>query len=101
MARDRFVTPAKGTKTRELILRMLREEGLTSAEALNAGLIRHNSSLTGIIARLEYECGFDIRVIGSQRIERRGRNMYVYRIVGRHRWNGPYRSFTETLAEAA
>lgn len=101
MARDRFVSPRKGTKVRALINLLLKPQGMTTFEAVQAGLVKESTSISGVLARLEYECGFDIRVVGASPRVLKGRRAYIYRIVGRHRWNGQYRSFVNHMDKAA
>lgn len=45
--------------------------------------------------RLRDECGFDIRATLDlkNKPKGKGRTPYVYRIVGRYKWNGGYVSF--------
>jgi hypothetical protein len=91
MVRCKFTSPKKGTKAREIINLMLRPCGLSSSEAAKKKLIKNTNGLTAIISRFEYESGFDIRVIGKKSSShKRGAKEKIYRIVGRHRWNGKY-----------
>lgn len=105
MPRDRFVFPGKGTNARKIVNLLLKPQGLTGIEAFDRGLVRQPHGLNTLIARLEYDCGFDVRAIGRIRYgPGRGRAMYIHRIFGRHAWNGQYRSYLrpgDILAEAA
>lgn len=68
-----------------MVLLLLRRQGLSLEEAWHRGFARERFDYRVTLARIEYEFGFDIR--------RTDRDTSTYRIVGRHRWNGAYRSF--------
>lgn len=91
--------PSKGTKRREMLRLMLRPEGLTANEAIEFGL-----GGPGVVSdaseRLYADYGFDVR---SFRIPNPNHNprqrgskklLAVYRVVGRFKDCGGYRSFT-------
>lgn len=94
--KSKYGTPRKGTKRRKLVLLLLRKQGLTTEQAYEIGMKRED--LGGALAALRDDCGFDIQVIGTRpgRVGTRGfatKHLYVYRIIGRYRWSGSYRSF--------
>ena len=53
--------PAKGTKRRELLIRLMRPAGLTAKEAVELGLEAQPSSLAATMERLYADYGFDVR----------------------------------------
>lgn len=85
-------TPAKGTKLRELVIRLLSPQGITLQEAGGAGA-------SGRFDNLRNYGGWDIRGFlvpcdtGSNH-----RVVTAYRIVGRHLDNGRYRSLIQGIA---
>lgn len=94
--RKRFTTPAKGTKEREIILLMLKR-GVSFSELQYLKLVRHRENIFCLINRLEYDHGMDVRLIDEIKI---GHKFHAfYRIVGRHRWNGMYRPFSDEYHE--
>lgn len=75
---------------------MLSPAGITVHEAIRDGLLSHRTSMSGTVNYLIDYCGFDIRYFSVDgRGPEDGRNKVVsaYRIVGRSRWDGGYRSF--------
>jgi hypothetical protein len=96
-------SPAKGTKIRQFLLMALRSQGVTSWEAVQAGLIRERG-LSAFLTMLRDMKGYDVkafRLAPEQRtlarvgaIGVRGKNPpLVYRLVGRMKWDGSYRTF--------
>jgi len=88
-----YTNPRKGTKARAAVNLMLRREGATAAEiAERVGYNRVNS-ISAMCEALRNDKGFDIAafpVAGSGHV---GRPPSVYKIIGRYRCNGSYRSF--------
>jgi hypothetical protein len=98
--KHKYTTPKKGTKTRQLLLMLLRLQGATMHElraelGWGKGSIRTNISMLGDFG------GWDVRqfpVDNPNRIEGMPtstggwRKLTAYRIVGRDRWGGGYRS---------
>jgi hypothetical protein len=89
LVRGRFQTPHKGTKARTLTLLLFKLQGLTWLEAKQIGLVATYREFTTILHLLEMDGGFDIRITDHTKLN--GTWLDVYRIVGRHRWNGQYR----------
>lgn len=93
--KTKFTTPRKDSKSRNIALMLLRDEGATMQE------IRETTGMSsvvahGVLARLDFDCGFDIRRFTEKHIDpTTSRPPLRYRIVGRSRWNGGYRSFVE------
>lgn len=94
--RKGFVSPDKGTRARVVSLLALRPQGLVAQDAINRRLVHNPNQLLTMMLRLECDCGFDIRRIGHKRSAE-----VIYRIVGRHRWNGSYRPFCTFSPEYA
>lgn len=88
--RTGFARVERRTKTRRLLLLLLRPEGLSWVDAIKLGFVRDRLAYRTTIARLEYEYGFDIRKTGQVLAD--DEHGDVYRIVGKHRWNGSYRA---------
>lgn len=80
-----YTTPRKGTKTRAAINLLLRREGATGSEFAS-----------GTVERLRNDCGFDIAVFPEPATGKVGRPASRYKIIGRYRWDGSYRSFVST-----
>lgn len=76
-----------------MILLALAPRGLSASVAIQQQLIPDQQTLLKYMQRLEYECGFDIRLDGRKKSQ--DPTSQIYRIVGRHRWNGSYRCFRE------
>lgn len=93
--RTGFFSPYKGTRAREIILLALAPRGLSASAAIQKRLIPSQQALLTFMQRLEYDCGFDIRLEGSKKSK--DPTTQIYRIVGRHRWNGQYRRFRPSL----
>lgn len=91
--RVRYSTPAKGTKLRRLILLMLRPQGVTMGEAAAELGVGH---LSGQLAILTDFGGWDVRRFPVANPSPTSLRSHVlvsaYRIVGRDRWGGGYRS---------
>jgi len=82
-----YCTPRKGTKTRAAVNLLLRREGATNLEV---------GSLAALAERLRYDCGFDIAAFPEPSTGKTGRPACRYKIIGRYRWDGSYRSFVST-----
>lgn len=95
--RNGFSSPAKGTRARQIILLALRPQGLSVAEAIQRKLIHDPNQLLTLLMRLECDSGFDIRRFGHRRTK--DMTALIYRVVGRHRWNGTYRPFMSVSSE--
>lgn len=91
--RSGFLSPDKGTKLRELVCLLLGTNGISDSEIRRRKLISKRDSSVNVMMRLEFYCGFDIRKIAEIKVGDQFLN--VYKIVGRHRWHGRYRSFGE------
>lgn len=93
--KSKYGTLKRGTKRRQIALLLIRPQGCSALEAYI--IVGFNSSLLGCeITRLKDDYGFDIQIIDKRKPnskDGRGRNQYVWRIIGRWRWNGSYRSF--------
>jgi len=81
-----YSTPRKGTKTRVVVNLMLRREGLLSDQF---------PSVPSLAERLRDDCGFDIAIFPAP-TGKPGRPRSCYKIIGRYRWDGSYRSFVST-----
>jgi hypothetical protein len=95
--KTRYSNPAKGTKTRAAVNLMLRREGATTyeiADVTNMSL----SAAGSVVQQLIDQRGFDIAVFPEPLTGRRGRRACRYKIIGRYRWDGSYRSFVSTDA---
>lgn len=88
--------PRKGTKARAFLLRALRPHGCTTPES---GYLPH--VLGSTIAQLRDTRGYDIRAfpIPCNHNYRAGETgpRVAYRLVGKWRWNGTYRSFLKNI----
>jgi hypothetical protein len=92
--RNKYSTPAKGTKSRALLLGMLSKRGLTASEALERGYLARRSAMAAMLSQFYNTGGWDIR--GFTEPSGTPSSPFVrYRIVGRFRWEGGYRSFIE------
>lgn len=92
--------PRKGSKSRRLLMLALRPCGVLSTDA--RALFASKDVLGRTLATLYDECGYDIRSFPSRvATEGRGRPPVIYRLVGKLRWDGSYRSFIhrEIIAE--
>ena len=90
--RNKYSTPAKGTKSRALLLGMLSRRGITATEALEQELIVRRSGMAAMLTQFINVGGWDIR--GFHEPSGTPSSPYVrYRVVGRFRWEGGYRSF--------
>jgi len=93
-------SPAKGTLRREILLRMLKPSGVTARELVEIGLAKSEGVLPSISERLYADYGYDVRRFLApnprHNPHQRGskRNLTVYRVVGRFKDSGGYRSFT-------
>lgn len=96
-------SPAKGTQARKLVLMLMRPQGVTSWEAREA-FVTERRSFGCLVEQLRDQKGYDIRSFpipeGERTIERVGPSAVsskcpprVWRLVGKMRWNGTYRSF--------
>lgn len=85
--------PRKGTKARNVLLLMLKPEGFARNDIEDEP---HN--LTTLIATLRDDKGYDIRKFPKRKSDK-GRAKSVYRCIGKMRWDGSYRSFTERYKE--
>lgn len=90
--KDRYSTPKKGTKKRQLVLALLNPKGIKTSDMKELGF-----KDSGAIENLRNDCGFDVQIIDQQPSPSgKGRPTNVYRIIGRYRWKGGYRSFLES-----
>lgn len=100
--------PRKGTKARALLLMALRPQGFTAWEVYETLGYNRGGSLGAAITGLIDQKGYDIRGFHLRRDQyteerfgpkvapgRKTRDPLVYRLVGKHRWNGSYRSFVK------
>ena len=88
--------PKRGSKTRAILALMLRPQGLTVHEAVQLGLSPKSGNLGGPLQQLELFKGWDIRRVSlpeEHRKERNNRWGIAYKVVGRYRDSGRYRSF--------
>jgi hypothetical protein len=91
-------SPAKGTLLRRLLKMLMRPEGVTAFEAFEAGI----NSITTYIVVLRDQKGWDIRSFPCP-VERREmihgtrhtKPPVVYKVVGRMRWDGGYRTLVD------
>jgi hypothetical protein len=90
-------SPAKGTKARVIMLAMLRD-GITDRQAVALGVA--HGYLSSMIERFVDQLGWDVRGVpipnphyGVTRSQ--PRHVLSYRIVGRCRWDGTYRSLID------
>lgn len=89
-------TPREGTIRNEIFRTLLRPQGLSSYEAR---ILFGAGNLSGTIDYLRDFCGFDVRSFAdksrhySTRAGRKAKCPVIYKIVGRHKWNGGYVSF--------
>lgn len=72
---------------------LLRREGATVHE-LRTATDMSSVVIHGVLSRLNFDCGFDIRGF-TARQHTTGRPPKRYKIVGRAKWHGGYRSFIE------
>ncbi len=90
--RKKYNTPKKGTKARRLVLALLKPKGLTLREMKNLLGFTYSH-----LAHLQDFGGWDIKafiVDNPSPIDgKRHHKVYSYRIVGRLRFKGGYRSF--------
>jgi hypothetical protein len=95
--------PAKGTQARQVLLLALRPQGVTAWEARQAG-VTTKQSFGCLLDQFLDQKGYDVRSFplpNDQRtLERVGPSAVkskkpprVWRLVGKLRWNGTYRSF--------
>lgn len=98
--------PAKGSKTRAVLLMLLREEGVTRHEAF--GVIQSKGTqFSKVIEILVDQKGWDIRPFRLPSHERTGHRhgpRQAWKAVGKYRRNGTYRSLikeAELLEEVA
>lgn len=87
--RTKYTTPRKGTKVRKAVLLLLRPCGATMQQMITETSICKASN---ILEDIKNFYGFDVQII-NQIPSKIGRHTNVYRIIGRWRWNGSYRSF--------
>jgi hypothetical protein len=83
-------TPVKGSLMRRMLKMMLRPEGATTFELIEVGL--RNALIHHYTEVLRNEKGWDVRLFPCPRYRRRSPKGYVYKIVGKMRWDGSYRS---------
>jgi hypothetical protein len=80
---------------RRMLKMLLRPEGATVDELVEAGIGRRQVARYIIV--LTDEKGWDIRGFPRPELRREGvakrKHLYVYKVVGKMRWNGTYRSF--------
>lgn len=99
-SRNKYSTPRKGTKTRALLLLMLRPQGATTKEILEKVQMRQQAVLPTIISLRDFG-GWDIRIFSVPNPDtsptltgrKRMATTLAYRVVGRLRFHGGYRSF--------
>lgn len=97
--------PAKSTLTRRLLLLAMRPEGVTEKESREAGAPANRlASLFGTY--LPNEKGYDLRHFRCEKHRactgyRNNTNAWAWRLVGKYRWNGTYRSFLNNYAHDA
>lgn len=96
--------PAKGSKLRQALLMMLRPQGATVHELIEAGLVSDPRRMGHLWIQLRDYKGYDIRPFPlTDRTEQRcgpilnkgrpGRQPVAYRCLGRWTWNRRYRPF--------
>jgi hypothetical protein len=92
-------SPAKGTLLRRMLKMLMRPEGATTFEMLEAGIPSGGGSYMGV---LRDQKGWDIRAFPCPEERRepvkgaRGRRPpVVYKVVGRMRWDGGYRTLVD------
>jgi len=88
-------TEAKiGTNIYGIIQMLKRPEGVSTQELIDIGLIKHLNIGPIFNDSLPDQHGYDIRQFPSPENRRnravRGPKGYVYKIVGRHNWDGTY-----------
>lgn len=72
---------------------LLRPQGATRLEIINRLGVSENA-IAGMIVVLNDQKGWDIRSFPRKELHTgRGRMPVVYKVVGKVRWNGGYRSF--------
>jgi hypothetical protein len=95
--------PAKGTKSRQLLLMLLRPQGATTWELVQAGLLTRNRSMGQWLIQLEDQKGYDIRSfpLHERTLERVGpvgmtskRPPLVYKLLGRWTWDRRFRPYS-------
>lgn len=95
--RNRFGrTPRKGTKTREVLLMMLRPQGAASYEIDR--LFGKGFCAAAIVRTLRDDKGWDVRTFSMPRSDsphQYGRLPVVHKVVGKMKWDGSYRSFVK------
>jgi len=81
--------PKKGTKTRAVLLCLLREQGLTAREALDLGIIKYAKELQSHMSKFRDMGGWEFCKLDDKLIESHyyGR----YRAVARLRLDGEWR----------
>jgi hypothetical protein len=100
MGGKKKLMPSKGTKRRAMLLKLLQPRGLTAQEAVDAGLAKDRTCLNSAADRLYEDYGYDVRCFKvpnpNHNPHQRGskKHLAVYRVVGRYRDRGGYRSFT-------
>lgn len=91
--------PAKGTKNRKALIMMLR--GATAPAIIEACEFKGASPMSRIVMRLRDECGYDIRHFPNPTPNGKcGRTPGLYKVIGKMKWDGSYRSFINDDVEA-
>ena len=90
--------PKKGTAARKVLLRALSANGVTVHEALSMGLVKSARQFSMMVVALADQKGYDIRLFPCDpsrcaKTWRNGGRKNAYRLVGKMRWDGSYRSF--------
>jgi hypothetical protein len=92
--------PKKGTKRREVLIRLLSQDGITSYEAARDGLVTKQNDLKSYLNVLIDEQGWVINafpVYGDRARPNNSQSKKPYlamKIVGRIRWDCTYRDYT-------
>lgn len=96
--------PGKGTKLRQALLMMLRHQGATVHELIEAGIVRDQRRIGHLWIQLRDHKGYDIRAFPMaerdlarngpvQSGDRPGRHPVVYRCLGRWTWDRRYQPY--------
>lgn len=91
-------SPRKGTTSRKILLLCL--TGYTVEEMSHACRCPIRT-VTKTIDRLRDDCGWDIRRFPRSGRTLNDRRVSVFKVVGKMKWDGSYRSFIERQVEAA
>ena len=94
MVRSAYSDVTPGSKTDGIVQQMMQPAGCTRSWAVDVAGIAPNS-FGPLIRRLPDMTGYDIRAFKHPRTGKTGRQPYIYRIVGRYKWDGGYESYID------